>query len=91
MFLHWDVVALRVVESLSKPEVDHSDLVQRFIMIRKLSCVTNYDVVKLEVIIQEASSVDESDGIKELDTDLKCCLLGEGLVSFEQIVFKGSS
>ena len=88
MLLARDVVAVFVVESLSKPEVDHSDLVQRFSMVRELSSVTDTDVVELEVIVEEPRLVDQLDGVKELDANLEGCLLGEGLVPLEEVVLK---
>jgi len=83
-----DVDAVLVVESLSKPEVDHSDLVQRFSMVRELSSVTDTDVVELEVIVNKARLVDQLDGLKKLDANLQASLIGEGFVPLEEVVFK---
>ena len=91
MLLHLDVVAVSVVVSLGKPKVDHSDLVQGSVVIRELSSVTNDNVVQLQIVVQEARLVDHLYGVKELDANLEGGLLGESLVSLEEVVLEGPS
>lgn len=91
MLLHCNVVAISVVVSLGKPEVYHSDLVQRSVVMRKLSSVTDDDVVELKIVVEEPRFVDHLEGVKKLDAHLEGCLLSEGLVSLEEVVFKGFS
>ena len=64
---------------------------QRSCVVRKLSSVSDDNVVKLEVVVKEPRLMDELDGFEKLDADLKGGLLAEGLISLEEIVLECSS
>jgi len=51
------VVLVKV--SLSKTEVDHSYLVESFLVVRVLWSITNYNVVKFQIIIKETGLMDK--------------------------------
>ena len=70
MLLHLNVIAIGVMESLGKTEIDNSDLVQRSVVVWKLSSVANNNVVKLEIVVEEPRLVDHLDGVQQLNSNL---------------------
>lgn len=89
LLLHRDVLPIRVIVFLSEAEINDSDFMEGFGMVLVLFCVTDHDVVKLEIIVEEASVMDQFQRVQKLDSDLEHGLFCESLSSLEQVVFEG--
>ena len=89
LFLGWNVLTVLLKVLLGETEVDKPDLVEGSLRVGQGLVVTDEDVVKLEVVESVASFVDHPEGIKELETNLEHGLLGERLISLEEVVFHG--
>jgi hypothetical protein len=58
LFLHWDMLAVRIIVLLSKPKINDSNVMKRLCVILMFFCITDHDVVKLEIVVEEARIMD---------------------------------
>ncbi len=89
LLLHWDMLTVRIVVFLSETEINDSDFVKGFCVVLVFLSVTDHDVVKLEIVVEEAGVMDQFQRVQKLDSNLEYGLLGEGLCSLEQVVLEG--
>ena len=82
------MISVFIWEFLGKPEINYSNFMESFWVIFMFLSVTNNDVIKLKIIVEEARVVDGLQGVQELDTDLKNSFFSESFVSFKEIIFK---
>ena len=88
LLLHRNVLPIGVIVFLSEAEIDDSDFMERFVIVLVFFCVTDHDVVKLEIIVEEAGVMDQFQRVQKLDSDLEHGLFSESLSSLEQVVFE---
>ena len=85
------MISVFIWEFLGKSEINYSNFMESFWVIFMFLSVTNNDVIKLKIIVEEARVVDGLQGVQELDTDLKNSFFSESFVSFKEIIFKSLS
>tara|TARA_B100000780_G_C21057327_1_gene424843 strand:+ start:416 stop:967 length:552 start_codon:yes stop_codon:yes gene_type:complete len=83
------MLTVRIVVFLSETEINDSDFVKGFCVVLVFLSVTDHDVVKLEIVVEEAGVMDQFQRVQKLDSNLEYGLLGEGLCSLEQVVLEG--
>ena len=88
LLLHRNVLPIGVIVFLSEAEIDDSDFMERFVIVLVFFCVTDHDVVKLEIIVEKAGVMDQFQRVQKLDSDLEHGLFSESLSSLEQVVFE---
>jgi len=65
--------------------------VKRKHIICHIDGISDQNIVKLEVVEDVTTLMDELQLIKQLDANLEHCLLGEWLVPFEQVILQSVS